>query len=98
MAASTPLEGSIESPFTPSVAETLEFDDDTLRAIAEVYMIEGNKEYLEKDFNTAIYFYTEGIRVYCKDEELNAKLYSNRATAHFCLGKFSETLSDASCC
>lgn len=34
-------------------------------AIAEVYMIEGNKEYLEKDFNTAIYFYTEGIRVYC---------------------------------
>lgn len=56
-------------------------------AIAEVYMIEGNKEYLEKDFNTAIYFYTEGIRVYCKDEELNAKLYSNRATAHFCLGE-----------
>ena len=57
------------------------------RAIAEVYMIEGNKEYFEKEFNNAICFYTEGIKVNCKDEELNAKLYSNRATAHFCLGE-----------
>jgi len=56
-------------------------------AIAEVYMIEGNKEYFEKEFNNAIYLYTEGIKVNCKDEELNAKLYSNRATAHFCLGE-----------
>jgi len=50
-------------------------------------MIEGNKEYFEKEFNNAICFYTEGIKVNCKDEELNAKLYSNRATAHFCLGE-----------
>lgn len=35
----------------------------------------------------AIHFYTEGIKVACKDKELNAKLYSNRATAHFYLGK-----------
>jgi len=87
MAANTPIKGNIESHVTPSVAETLEFDNDTLRAIAEVYMIEANKEYFEKEFNNAIYFYTEGIKVNCKDEELNAKLYSNRATAHFCLGE-----------
>ena len=56
-------------------------------AMAEVYMSEGNKEYFEKEFNNAINFFTEGIKVNCKDEELNAKLYSNRATAHFCLGE-----------
>ena len=35
----------------------------------------------------AIHFYTEGIKVKCKDEELNGKLYSNRAIAHFYCGK-----------
>ena len=35
----------------------------------------------------AIHFYTEGIKVKCKDEELNGKLYSNTAIAHFYCGK-----------
>ena len=56
-------------------------------AIAEVYKNEGNEEYGKKDFNNAIYFYTEGIKVNCKDEELKSKLYCNRAIAHFDLGK-----------
>ena len=56
-------------------------------AITEVYKNEGNDEYNKKNFNSAIYFYTEGIKMNCKDEELNAKLYSNRAAAHFNLGK-----------
>ena len=56
-------------------------------AIAEVYKNEGNDEYNKKNFNNAIHFYTEGIKVNCKDEDLNAKLYSNRATTHFNLGK-----------
>ena len=56
-------------------------------AISEVYKNEGNDEYKKKNFNNAIYFYTEGINVDCKDEELNAKLYSNRAAAHFNLGR-----------
>lgn len=56
-------------------------------AIAEVYKNDGNDSYRKKDFDNAIYFYTEGIGVNCKDEELNAKLYSNRATVHFYLGE-----------
>ena len=56
-------------------------------AIAEVYKKEGNDKYNKKNFNGAINFYTEGIKVNCKDEDLNAKLYSNRAAAHFNLGK-----------
>ena len=54
---------------------------------AEVYKNEGNDEYNKRNFNSAIHFYSEGIRVNCKDEDLNAKLYSNRAAAHFNLGK-----------
>ena len=38
-------------------------------AIAEVYKNEGNEEYTKGDFSNAIYFYTEGIKVGCKDEE-----------------------------
>ena len=56
-------------------------------AIAEVYKNEGNDEYGKKNFRNAVYFYTEGIKVNCKDEELKAKLYGNRAEAHFRLGE-----------
>ena len=56
-------------------------------AKAEGYKNEGNDHYRKKDFYNAIYFYTGGIKVNCKDKELKAKLYSNRATAHFYLGE-----------
>ena len=56
-------------------------------AIAELYKNEGNDEYRKKDFRNAVYFYSEGINVHCRDEELNEKLYSNRATANFYLGE-----------
>ena len=56
-------------------------------AIAEVYKNEGNNEYKKKNFNSAIHYYNEGIKVNCKDKDLNAKLHSNRAAAHFNLGK-----------
>ena len=62
-------------------------------AIAEVYKNEGNDEYRKKDFSNAVYFYTEGIKVNCKDEVLKAQLYNNRAIAHFYLGKNSSLAS-----
>ena len=58
-----------------------------LLAIGEVYNTEGNERYKQEDFTNAIYFYTEGIQVNCKDEELKADMYSNRAEAYFRLGK-----------
>ncbi|CAH3027856.1 unnamed protein product, partial [Porites evermanni] len=85
---------SKESGVTAVAEETLQFNDDDLRAIAEVYKNEGNEEFRKKDYNNAIYFYTEGIKVNCKDKELNAMLYSNRAAAHFNWGKYTETLND----
>ena len=54
--------------------------------IAKACLEEGNKEYRQGEANNAINSYTEGLQVNCKDKRLNAKLYSNRATAHFRLG------------
>jgi len=93
--ASSPVETTTESDVISAAEETLDFDDDTLRAIAEVYKSEGNDEYRKKSFSNAIYFYTEGIKVNCKDKELEAKLYSNRATACFYLANYKDSLSDA---
>ena len=56
-------------------------------AIAEVYKNEGNAEYQKREFSNAIHFYTEGINVNSRDDELNSKLHSNRATSYFYLGK-----------
>ena len=56
-------------------------------AIAEVYSDEGDNEYQKEEYNSAVYFYTEGIKVHCKNKELNAKLHSNRAAAHLKLGE-----------
>ena len=56
-------------------------------ATAELFKNEGNDEFRKKDFIKAILLYTKGIKVNCKDEELKAKLYSNRATARFNLGE-----------
>ena len=55
--------------------------------MAEVYKNEGNAEYQKREFTNAINFYTEGINVNCRDDELNSKLHSNRATSHFYQGK-----------
>ena len=55
--------------------------------VAEEYKSAGNKAFGKHDFVKAIYLYTEGITVNSKDDELNAKLYNNRATAHFYSGK-----------
>ena len=56
---------------------------------AKVCLEVGNLEYRKGQTNEAINTYTEGLQVNCKDVRLNAKLYSNRAAAHFHLGKNS---------
>lgn len=55
-------------------------------ARAEAYKEDGNYEYKRKNFKEAVAAYTEGIKIKCDDTSLNAILYTNRATAQFCLG------------
>ena len=58
-------------------------------AKAQLYKEEGNAEYRKKEFRNAASFYTEGIDVKCKDDQLNAILYTNRATSYFYLGELT---------
>ncbi|CAI9621344.1 unnamed protein product [Staurois parvus] len=56
---------------------------------------EGNDFFKEKNYKKAIEAYTEGIKKNCKDQELNAVLYTNRAAAQFHLGNYRSSLNDA---
>ena len=62
-----------------------------------MYKNQGNEESRKKDLINADHFYSEGIKVNCKDAELKAKLYSNRAIARFHLGENSVILSRVKC-
>nr|XP_058959654.1 tetratricopeptide repeat protein 28-like [Pocillopora verrucosa] len=89
-----PATATEKSQVSSSEAE-LDVCNDPLRGIAKVCLEEGNKEYKQGEDNNAINSYTEGIQVNCKDKRLNAKLYSNRATANFRLANYVECLDDA---
>ena len=79
------VEGRLYTDYRPWGLMTLQ--PSSFLAIAEVYKTEGNEAYLKEDYSNAVYFYTEGIKVNCKDEDLKAKLYSNRAYANLRSGK-----------
>ena len=66
--------------------------------MADAYKDQGNDAFKRKDYSNAVHFYTEGLQVNCKDDELNAKLYSNRATAHFHQGETFSALRDTCSC
>lgn len=56
--------------------------------LANNYKEDGNFNYKYKKYRMAILSYTEGIRIRCKDNELMAQLYNNRAAAHFMLQNY----------
>ena len=58
-----------------------------ISAKAEEYKTLGNEMFSKKEYAGARDMYTEGIKLNCQNKELNAKLYNNRATQHFYLGK-----------
>ena len=68
-----------------------------ISAIAETHKNAGNDAFSKHDFVKAINLYTEGIEVKCKDEDLNAKLYNNRASAHYHLGKYHIHINFTQC-
>ena len=53
----------------------------------DLYNREGEAELNKNEFDSALDFFTKGIDVKCNDDQLNAILYTNRATAYFNLGK-----------
>lgn len=48
---------------------------------------EGNAFFKEKNYQKAILSYTAGLKKKCGDQDLSVVLLTNRAAAHFHLGK-----------
>ncbi|XP_034943228.1 DNA polymerase interacting tetratricopeptide repeat-containing, protein of 47 kDa [Chelonus insularis] len=69
-------------------------DENTPEELAANYKEDGNFNYKYKKYRLAILSYTEGIKTKCKDDDLRAQLYNNRAAAHFMLKNYRSSLSD----
>ncbi|CAH3129319.1 unnamed protein product [Pocillopora meandrina] len=91
----SPIKVPSENEDLPDKENAPDFDEDTLRATADVYRNEGNEAFKKGDFINAIRFYTKGIKMNCNEKELKAKLHNNRAIAHFKLGNHQDSLRDA---
>ena len=70
-----------------SLSGLISFQSALFLAIAEVYNNEGDEACFKEDYSNAIYFYTEGIKVNCKDIDLKGKLCCSRAYANICSGE-----------
>ncbi|XP_072382348.1 DNA polymerase interacting tetratricopeptide repeat-containing, protein of 47 kDa [Diabrotica undecimpunctata] len=62
--------------------------------LAVSYKDDGNFNFKYKNYRLAVISYTEGIKVKCKDPDINATLLNNRAAAHFFLKNFRSSLQD----
>ncbi|KAK1116586.1 hypothetical protein K0M31_018268 [Melipona bicolor] len=69
-------------------------DENTPEELANSYKEDGNFNFKHKKYRLAIMNYTEGIRIKCKDNDLMAQLYNNRAAAHFMLKNYRSSLND----
>ena len=47
----------------------------------------GDAECKENESGNPLSFFTEGVEVNCKDDELNAIFYTRRAASHFSMGE-----------
>ncbi|XP_072275802.1 tetratricopeptide repeat protein 4 [Pyxicephalus adspersus] len=80
---------------TPELACLQSILTDDPEELARFCKDEGNDYFKEKKYKKAIEAYTEGIKKNCKDQELNAVLYTNRAAAQFHIGNYRSSLNDA---
>ncbi|XP_012059114.1 PREDICTED: tetratricopeptide repeat protein 4 [Atta cephalotes] len=69
-------------------------DENTPEELANNYKEDGNFNYKYKKYRLAILGYTTGIKTKCKDDNLMAQLYNNRAAAHFMLQNYRSCLND----
>lgn len=77
--------------------QQLKYDDmeNTTEDLAATYKEDGNFYMKHKKLRMSIYSYTEGIKMKCQNEELNANLYNNRSAAQFFLKNYRSAIEDA---
>lgn len=91
----SPVEGEELSPLMEGIQQ-LKYDEseNTPEELAATYKEDGNFNFKYKKYRVAVISYTEGLKQNCKDSELNAQLYNNRAAAHFFLKNYRSCLKD----
>lgn len=62
--------------------------------LAISYKDDGNFNFKHKNYRLAIIAYTEGIKIKCNDNEINATLLNNRSAAHYFLKNYRSSLRD----
>lgn len=69
-------------------------DENTPEELANAYKEDGNFNFKYKNYRLAIIAYTEGLKVKCRDNEINANLHNNRAAANYFLKNYRSSLRD----
>ena len=64
-------------------------DLSTENALCLIGTEKGDAECKENESGNPLSFFTEGVDVNCKDDELNAIFYTRRAASHFSMGEFT---------
>jgi len=93
-------EGKTDIELKPSALSEglaqLKFDPEhnTPVELAQNYKEDGVYNFKYKNYRIAIKAFTEGLKQKCKDQELNAQLYNNRAAAHAHLENYRSAIKD----
>uniref|UniRef100_A0A914DTV2 Cns1/TTC4 wheel domain-containing protein n=1 Tax=Acrobeloides nanus TaxID=290746 RepID=A0A914DTV2_9BILA len=85
-----------EYPESIQALQALKYDTEGEDAVetAQSHKDEGNKHFKYKKYRWAIDCYTNGIKCFAPDRELNSILYANRAASHKFLGNLRTALRD----
>ncbi|KAJ8973926.1 hypothetical protein NQ317_001132 [Molorchus minor] len=69
-------------------------DENEPEELAQNYKEDGNFNFKYKNYRLAILSYTEGIKINCGNNEVQASLLNNRAAAHYFLKNYRSCLKD----
>uniref|UniRef100_A0A1A9ZPI1 Cns1/TTC4 wheel domain-containing protein n=1 Tax=Glossina pallidipes TaxID=7398 RepID=A0A1A9ZPI1_GLOPL len=77
--------------------QNLKYDpeENTKEELALNYKEDGNFYMKHKKFRMAVYSFTEGLKVNCDNDDVQATLYNNRSAAQFFLKNYRSALADA---
>uniref|UniRef100_A0A1A9VJD6 Cns1/TTC4 wheel domain-containing protein n=1 Tax=Glossina austeni TaxID=7395 RepID=A0A1A9VJD6_GLOAU len=70
-------------------------EENTKEELALNYKEDGNFYMKHKKFRMAVYSFTEGLKVNCDNDDVQATLYNNRSAAQFFLKNYRSALADA---
>ena len=59
------------------------------KALCLIATEKGEAEGKENESGNPLSFFTKGVDLNCKDDELNAIFYTKRAVSHFSVGEFT---------